>query len=63
MATTTPALDLPPRPPVKQHRMTVRIEADRWKALNTTARAHGATPSEVVRHLIDRALSPTESQG
>ena len=64
MATTTaaPVLNLPPRPPVKHHRMTVRIEADRWRALGAAARANGATPSEVVRHLIERALSPTESQ-
>lgn len=57
MATTTPTLDLPPRPPVKHHRMTVRLEADRWRELETAAHANGATASEVVRHLIDRALA------
>jgi hypothetical protein len=59
MAPAAPTLtvDLPPRPPVKHHRMTVRIEADRWQELETAARTRGATASEVVRHLIDRALS------
>lgn len=62
-ATTAPTLDLPPRPVTKHHRMTVRIEADRWRALETAARANGATASEVVRHLIERCLSAEATEG
>jgi macrodomain Ter protein organizer (MatP/YcbG family) len=62
MATTTaphprPLLELPPRPEPRYHRASVRMPQDQWEQLACAARSRGRTPSEVIRYLIDRALS------
>ena len=67
MATTTaphrrPLLELPPPPPQPEHhRMTFRLPADRWRALSRAARARNATPSALVRHLVDLAIEEAEA--
>ena len=67
MATTTtphrrPLLELPPRPQQPEHhRMTFRLPADRWQALSRAAHARGATPSELVRHLVALAIEEAEA--
>lgn len=59
-ATASRLLDLPAKPePIALHRLSVRLPADSWDALKSESRARGRTASEVVRHLIDTALSET----
>lgn len=62
MATATRGLlEIPPQE-AEHHRMTFRLPRKRWEALSRAAATRNATPSALVRHLVNLAIEEAEAE-